>query len=269
MQTLLGNLKKRRRDGETYNAGFEEKHNHEHGETTPVRTSSAASVGANSRSNEDHDHSLEDHQDNTRLSTKVHKPRSSETSTSKQTLRNSVEVGALDVSLSDSKIRTRLLKVIDEVSRNTDLRANVRELRKSTPEKSVLLTQRLVDVSGSSGGHFSLVGHVGVGDFRDRCKVEDNSEDGDKGGNTKVDPLDSLERTTISADVLEDDLRSEHGSDDRANSLDGLGQLETELGPLGGTADGNVGVGRDFEGGQTRSSKEHGAAETAERSLDG
>jgi hypothetical protein len=255
--------------GRTYDAGFEEEDDHEHRETSPVRTGGSTGVGADGGGDEDHDHGLEDHQDDTRLAAKVHERSGGETSTGEETLRNSVEVGALDVSLSDGKIRTGLLEVVDEVSRDTDLRADVRELGEGTPEKSVLLAERLVDVSGRGGGHFSLVSHVGVGDFRNGREVEDNSEDADEACNTKVDPLDSLEGTTISTDVLENDLSSEDGSNDGANSLNGLRQLETELGPLGRTAHSNVRVGRDFKSRQTRSSKEHGAAETAERSLDG
>lgn len=77
--------------------------------------------------------------------------------------------------------------------------------------------------------------------------VEDDSENGNETSDTKVDPLDSLERTTVRADVFEDDLSSEDGSNDGADSLDGLGKLETELGPPGRTTDSNVRVGGHFE----------------------
>jgi hypothetical protein len=49
--------------------------------------------------------------------------------------------------------------------------------------------------------------------------------------------LDGLEGATVFADVLEDDLSGENGCYDGPDGLDGLGELETELGPLGRTAD--------------------------------
>jgi hypothetical protein len=47
------------------------------------------------------------------------------------------------------------------------LTSDVGELSSGTPEKSVLLAERLVDETGSSGGHLGLVGHIGIGDLRD------------------------------------------------------------------------------------------------------
>lgn len=47
-----------------------------------------------------------------------------------------------------------------------------------------------------------------------------------------------LEGLAISAYVLEDDLGGEDRSNDGTDSLNGLGQLETELRPLGRTTDG-------------------------------
>lgn len=169
--------------------------------------------------------------------------------------------------LGDIKIGACLGEVVDEVGCNTDLGTDVGELGKGSPEKGVLLAERLVDVAGGASGHLGLVSHVGVGDFGNGSEVEDDSEDGDESSDTKVDPLHGLEGATISTDVLEDNLSSEDRSDDRSNSLDGLGQFQTELRPLGRTAHSNVWVGRDFESRQTRSSKEHGTTEAAEASL--
>ena len=131
-----------------------------------------------------------------------------------------------------------------------------------------MLAEGLVDVTGSSSGHLSLVGHVGVGNLGNRSKVEDNCQDTDEASNTKVDPLNSLERLSISTNVLEDDLSGEDGSNDGADSLNGLRKLKTELGVLGRTADSNVWVGRCLKSRQTRTSKEHGTAEATEASLD-
>jgi hypothetical protein len=253
---------------ETYNAGLKEEHNHEHGETTPVRTGGSASVDTDGCGDEDHDQGLEEHEDDTGLAAKVHETSSCETTGSEETLGNGVEVGSLDVGFSDIEIRAGLLEVVDEVGSNTDLGTDVGELGKGTPEESVLLAEWLVDVSGSGSSHLSLIGHIRVGDFRNGSKVEYDGKNSDESSNTKVDPLHGLEGATICADILEDDLSSEDGSNDGTNSLNGLGQLETELGPLGRTADSNVRVGRDFESRQSRTSKEHGTAETSKASLD-
>jgi vacuolar-type H+-ATPase subunit I/STV1 len=106
------------------------------------------------------------------------------------------------------------------------------------------------------------------GFFIQDCFLQDNGQNTDEASNTKVDPLNSLERLSVSTNVLEDDLSGEDGSNDGADSLDGLRQLKTELGVLGRTADGNVWVGGGLESRQTRTSKEHGTAETTEASLD-
>ena len=118
------------------------------------------------------------------------------------------------MSLSFFEIGPRLREVVDKVSSHTDLCADVGKLSEDTPEESVLLAERLVNVAGGGGGHLSLVGHVGVGDFRNGCEVEDDSENTDEAGDTKVDILHGLEGATVSADVLEDDLGSKDGSND-------------------------------------------------------
>lgn len=155
-----------------------------------------------------------------------------------------------------------------KLTSNTNLTSDVRELSSGTPEESVLLAEGLVDVTSSSGGHLSLVGHVGVGNLRNGSEVEDNGEDTDEASNTKVDPLNSLERLAVGTNILEDDLSSEDGSNDRADSLNGLRQLKTELGVLGRTANSNVRVGGSLESRQTRTSKEHSTTEATEASLD-
>ena len=228
---------------------------------------------------------MESEKDVTGLAAIVHESSCGETSDGEKSLGDGVEVGSLVVTLSDRKIGACLRKVVDEVRSDTNLTSDVGELSSGTPEESVLLAEGLVNVTGSRGSHLSLVGHVGVGNLRDRSleksvmyhmkfvqghsyEVEDDSQDTDEGSNTKVNPLDGLKRLSISTNVLEDDLGSEDGSNDGANSLNGLGQLKTELGVLGRTADGDVWVGRCLEGRQTRASKEHGTAEATEASLD-
>lgn len=253
-------------DGE--DAGLEEEHDHEHGKTAPVRSGSTTRVDTDGGSDEDHDHGLEDQEDDTRLSTNVHEPSSCETTDCEQSLGDGVEVGTLDVSLCDIEIWTSLREVVDEVGGNTDLGADVGELSEGTPEEGVLLAERLVDVAGSASGHLSLVGHVTICYFGNGSEVEHDSENGDECSDTKVDVLHGLEGFAILSNMLEDDLGGKHGSDDGANSLNGLRQFQTELRPLGGTADRNIGICADFEGGETRSSQEHGTAEATEASFD-
>jgi hypothetical protein len=218
------------------NHGIVKTYNHQHGQTTPVGMSSTTGVCSNSRSNENHNHRLEDHEYDTRLAAKVHEARSCETTNRKETLGNGVEVCALDVCLGNIEIRASLLEVVDEVGCDTDLGTDIRELSKGSPEQGVLLAERLVDVASCSCGHLSLVGHVGVCDFRDGREEEDDGENGDEARDAEVDPLNGLEGATVFADVLEDDLGCENGCYDGADSLDGLGKLETELGPPGRTA---------------------------------
>jgi hypothetical protein len=204
----------RRCVGKLTDAGLEEQHNHQHAQTTPVGTRGTAGVDTNGSRDEDHDHGLENHEDETGLAAKVHESSSRKATCSKQTLSNGVEVGSLQMRLGDGQIRACLRKVVDKVRSDTDLGTDVGELRECTPEQSVLLAQRLVDVAGGASGHLSLVGHVGVGDLRDGSEVEDDGEDGDEASDTKVHPLHGLEGATVSANVLEDNLRSEDGRDD-------------------------------------------------------
>jgi hypothetical protein len=219
------------------NAGLEEENDHEHGKTTPVSMGSITSVGSDSCSDENHDHGLEDHEDDTGLAAKVHEASSGETTDSKETLGDGVEIGTLDVRLGNLKIGTSLLEVVDEVGCDTDLGTDIRELGESSPEQSVLLAERLVDVAGCGGGHLSLVGHVGVCDLGNGREEEDDGEDGDEASDTEVHPLNGLEGATVFANVLEDDLSGENGCYDGSDGLDGLGELETELGPFGRTTD--------------------------------
>lgn len=253
-------------DGE--DARLEEEHNHEEGKATPVGGSSAASVDTDGGSKEDHDGGLVDEQDNAGLKTDVHEARSGETTNGEEGLGDSVVVGTLVVSLGDIELGVRLGEEVDEERGDTDLSTNVAELSGNTEEESVLAAERLVDVSSSRGHHLGLISHVGVGDLRDGSEVENNSQDTDEDGDTKVNPLDGLERLAVLTDILEDNEGSKNGSNDGADSLERLRKLETELSPLRRTADSNVGVGRGLESRQTGADNEHGTAETTEASLD-
>lgn len=174
-------------DGE--DARLEEEHDHEEGKTTPVGGSSAASVDTDGGSEEDHDGGLVDEQDNAGLKTEVHEAGSAEATDGEESLGDSVVVGTLVVSLGDVELGVRLGEEVDEERGDTDLGTNVAELSGNTEEQSVLAAERLVDVSSSRGHHLRLISHVGVGDLRDRSEVENDSQDTDEDGDTKVNPL--------------------------------------------------------------------------------
>ena len=244
-------------------ARLEEEHDHEHSNTAPVAVGSIASVGADSRSEENHDEGLVGKQDVAWLG-HVHETSSRETTNCEETLSDGVEVGTLAMSLVDREIWVGLLEVVDEEGGDGDLSTDVAELGGNTEEESVLLAHWLVNVAGGTSGHLSLISHIGIGDLRKRHKVEDDGEDGDESRDAEVDVLDGRQILAIGTDVLEDDKGGKDGCDNGAHSLEGLRQLETELRPLWRTADGNVWVGCCLEGGKTRADNEHAAAEAAE-----
>jgi len=62
-----------------------------------------------------------------------------------------------------------------------------------------------------------------------RSEEEDDSQGEYKAGNTEVHPLYTLQGVVV--DVLEEDEGGEHGCDNTANGLKGLGEVETELHP--------------------------------------
>jgi len=228
--------------------GLEEEHNHQQSETTPVGVACAAGVGSDSRSEEDHNRSLIGQEDVTRLGN-IHETSTGETSNSEKSLGDGVEVGTLTMRFCDREVGTSLQIEVDEEAGNSHLCADVGELSSNTPEECVLLAERLVDVAGGRGHHLSLISHIGIRDFGDGREVEDHGEDGNEASNAKVDPLDGGEVLAISADILEDNVGGEDRGNDRADSLEGLGQLETELRPLGWPAHGDVRVGGSLEGG--------------------
>jgi hypothetical protein len=72
------------------------------------------------------------------------------------------------MSLSDVEIRASLGEKVDEVCCDTDLSADVRELRGYAEKEHILLPHGLVDVPSCPSGHFSLISHIGVGDLGNR-----------------------------------------------------------------------------------------------------
>ncbi len=68
--------------------------------------------------------------------------------------------------------------------------ADIAKLGDHAPEEGVLAAEGLVDVAGSRDGQFRLVGHVGVGDFRDWGEEEDDGEKKHEDCDAQINPLD-------------------------------------------------------------------------------
>ena len=205
-------------DGE--DTALEEQNNHEKRKTAPVGSGGSARVDTNGGGEEDHDQGLVGQEDPARPQANVHQTGSRETANGEESLCDGVEVGTLLVSLGDGQVGVGLGEVVDEEGRNSALSTNVAELGGDSPEEGVLLLEGLVDVASSVSHHLSLVGHVGVGDLRDRSEVEDHSEDGDERSNAEVDILNAGERPAILTDVLEDDEGGQDRGNDGADSLE-------------------------------------------------
>ena len=138
------------------------------------------------------------------------------------------------------------LRIADELRCDGHLGADVAELSDDAEEEFVLFAQGLVLVAGQVGALFGLESHVGVGDFGDGREEEDDSEEEDEAGDAEVGPLHVAEVGI--ADFLEEDAGREERGDDRADCLEGLGELETELGQSGRTAGSDEWVGGGLEG---------------------
>lgn len=173
------------------------------------------------------------------------------------------------MAVGDGEVRASLDEVVDEVSGDGALGTDVGELGGDTEEEGVLPAHGLVDVARVRSDLLALIGHISVSDLGDGSKVESDGQESDEAGNAKIGELNTAEVLAIGANILEDDIRGQKRSDDGADSLDGLGKLETELGVLWRTADGNVRVGRSLKSRQARADDEHGAAEATEGTIDG
>jgi len=98
-------------------------------------------------------------------------------------------------------------------------------------EEAVLLPERLV--VGVSVRLARLEGHVGVGDFGDRRDEEDEREEEDEDADGHVHPLHVLDGGLVVEG--EEHVGAQHGRDHGADSIEGLGDVDTDLGVLWGT----------------------------------
>lgn len=131
-------------------------------------------------------------------------------------------------------------------------------------EEAVLLDEGLVAIGGAC--LLGLEGHVGVGDLGDLGHEEAKGQDEDEDGDGEVDPLDVLQGGLVVKG--EEDVGAQDGGDDGADGVEGLGDVDADLGVLGGPADGDVGVGGRLEGAQAVADDEDAGAEAAEALCD-
>ena len=134
-------------------------------------------------------------------------------------------------------------------------------------EEGVLLPEGFVCSIGMRALDLAL--HIRVGDLRDGRDVEDASQQEDEARDAEVDPLDALEGLHAVAGVLEEDVGAQDGAHHRANRIEALREIDSQLGVAGWPADSDIGVCSGFEGAETAADDEGRAAEAAEGALEG
>lgn len=135
---------------------------------------------------------------------------------------------------------------VDKVVGYGDLSADVAKLRPDSKEEVVLLAEWARVVFTNFALHQS---HVGIGNFRHGDEEEDDDEAGDKASNTEIHPLHVLERVLGVDRVGEEDSGGQEWRHEGTGALDTLGEVESDFGVFGGTADGEEGVRGGLEGG--------------------
>lgn len=235
-------------------AGFEEENQAEHGNTS-------LALDTHRQGDEDHDSGHEHHEDLTGLEVE-HQTSGGKTANGEQTLANSISVTGSGV------VNTgRLNGVADEVGGNTDLGTDIAELSSNAKEESVLLLEGLFLVTGKRSSLLGLEFHIGICDLGKLGEEEDDGQEENESSNAEVCPLNLGQ--IILGGVGEEDTAGKKWSNDRADSLERLGQFETELGESGRSASSDEGVRTSLERRQTGTDNEERATETAEGSVDG
>ena len=235
-------------------ARLEEEDQHQHGDA-------ALAPSTHRRGDEDHDARHEHHQHPAWLH-EHHQPRGGEPADGKQALANGVPIGAGGVADVG-----RLDAVLDELAGDPDLSADVAELRGHAEEELVLLAQRAIDEARQAGRLLGLQRHVGVGDLGDGREEEDDGEEEDEGGDAEVGPLDVAEVGGVG--VLEEDARRQQRGHDGPDGLEGLAELEPELGQPRGAAGRDERVRARLQRRQARPDDEQRAAEPPEGAVHG
>lgn len=78
---------------------------------------------------------------------------------------------------------------------------------------------------------------IGVRDFGEGGKEEEDDEQGDEAGDAEICPLHVFEALLGVDGVSEEDARGEEGSDEGADSLDALAEVEADFTVSWGAAD--------------------------------
>lgn len=80
--------------------------------------------------------------------------------------------------------------------------------------------------------------HVCVRDFRHGCQPKENNKQGDEAGDSEVDPLDILQALLRVDGLGKKHARRQERGDHGGNTLNSLGEVESNLRISRGTADG-------------------------------
>lgn len=97
-------------------------------------------------------------------------------------------------------------------------------------EETVLLPEWLVAVFRGPG-LLCLEGHVRIRDLGYVRDEENEGKDEDEDRDGEVDPLHILQRLCVVE--VKKDIRPQDGSHDRADAIEGLGEVDSDLGILG------------------------------------
>lgn len=134
-----------------------------------------------------------------------------------------------------------LLAEVNEVSGNGHLCFDIAELAPDTEEQVVLLLEGAsVLISVANLAFRSLL--VGVGDFGEWCKPEQNDKQTDKTGNTQIGPLEIFQTSTGVDSVGREDARGQEGSNEGFTTLYGLTEVQSDFAVLRRTADGEEAI---------------------------
>jgi hypothetical protein len=147
---------------------------------------------------------------------------------------------------------------VDAESRDGDLSSDVAELADETEDGVLALPEgTVVDDTTVLLGVLEVV----AGDFGELGEEEENCDGGTEAGDGEVDVLDGGELDRVG--VLEESVGSDGGSDEGGETVERLGEVETERGALRGTEDRDVrAVG---EGGRQHQLESRGREEEGKR----
>lgn len=116
---------------------------------------------------------------------------------------------------------------------NGDLSTGITKLSESRVKEAILLPKGLIIRVGMCLGGLEF--HICIGYLGDHRQEEGNPEDEDEDGDGNIDPLDIPQRIFITKG--EEHIRTQDGGDHGADAIEGLRDVDSELGVLGRPAD--------------------------------